>query len=376
MDRIEAIVIGAGVVGLAIAKHLAEAGHEVMVLEAAEGIGTGVSSRNSEVIHAGIYYPQGSVKAQACIRGKALLYDYCAARGVPAKRVGKLIVATRTEQIADLEKIKIMAASCGMHDLQMISSDQAKETEPEVYAIAALHSPSTGIIDSHSLMLAFQGDIENAGGAVVFHAPVRSMAAVEKGFVVEVGGVEPMTLGCDILVNSASLDAPKLAAGMRGYNAALAPQAYLAKGHYFSLSGVKSPFKTLIYPVPEPGGLGIHATIDLGGQVKFGPDVQWIDAIDYGPDESRAEKFRQAISAYWPGVAHAELIPSYTGIRPKIVGPGQPNADFVIQSEAQHGLKGLIHMFGIESPGLTSCMALAEMVMAALSGQLAFGKTG
>ena len=369
MDRIEAIVIGAGVVGLAIAKALAEAGREVMVLESADGIGTGVSSRNSEVIHAGIYYPAGSLKARACIRGKSLLYAYCAARGVPHAKIGKLIVATKPEQVAELERIRAMAASCGMSDLVMIGAAEARAMEPQVASIAALHSPSTGIIDSHGLMLAFQGDIEAAGGAVVFHAPVLALAVEPHGFRVEIGGAEPMTLGCDILINSASLDAPALAAAMAGYDAALAPKAWLAKGHYYSLSGVKPPFRSLVYPVPEPGGLGIHATVDLGGQVRFGPDVLWVDTVDYAPDESRTERFREAISLYWPEVRHAELIPSYTGIRPKISGPGQPNADFVIQSQAQHGIKGLIHMFGIESPGLTSCLALAEEVMLAMGLQ-------
>ena len=376
MERVEAIVIGAGVVGLAIARALAQSGREVMVLEAADAIGTGVSSRNSEVIHAGIYYPPGSLKASACIRGKALLYDYCAARSVPTRRVGKLIVATRPEQIAELEKIRANARACGMHDLHLIGVDEARAMEPELASVAALHSPGTGIVDSHALMLALQGDAEAAGAIVAFHAPVARLAAEGRGYRVEVGGADPLSLGCDILVNAASLHAPELAAGMVGYDPSLAPKAWLAKGHYFSLSGVKPPFKGLVYPVPEPGGLGIHATVDMGGQVRFGPDVRWIDAIDYSPDDARAELFRTAIAAYWPGVRHAELAASYTGIRPKISGPGAPNADFIIQSEAQHGLKGLIHMFGIESPGLTSCLALAGDVMQALEGRAELAATG
>ncbi|MGL4728493.1 MAG: NAD(P)/FAD-dependent oxidoreductase [Bosea sp. (in: a-proteobacteria)] len=370
MERVQAIVIGAGVVGLAVARALALAGREVMVLEAAEAIGTGVSSRNSEVIHAGVYYPPGSLKARACIAGKDMLYAYCETRGVKTKRVGKIIVATQDAQIPDLEKMRANAAACGMHDLSMISRAEALEMEPQVHCVAALHSPTTGIIDSHGLMLAFQGDIENAGGMVVFHAPVMALAAEDHGYRVELGGEAPMSLGCDILVNAASLAAPGLAAGMGGYDASLAPKAYLAKGNYFSLTGVKPPFRGLVYPVPEPGGLGIHATVDLGGQVRFGPDVQWIDAVDYTPDVSRTEKFRQAITSYWPSVPEGALVASYTGIRPKIAGPGEPNADFVVQGPATHGLNGLVHMFGIESPGLTSSLALAEVVMSALDQRL------
>jgi L-2-hydroxyglutarate oxidase LhgO len=371
MERVGAIVIGAGVVGLAVARALALAGREVMVLEAAEAIGTGVSSRNSEVIHAGVYYPPGSLKARACIRGKAMLYAYCEARGVPHRRVGKIIVATQEAQIPDLERMRANAAACGMTDLTLIGRAEALDLEPQVHCVAALHSPTTGIVDSHGLMLALQGDIENAGGMVVFHAPVTALAAEDHGYRVEVGGDAPMTLGCDILVNAASLAAPGLAAAMAGYDASLAPRAWLAKGNYFSLIGVKPPFRGLVYPVPEPGGLGIHATVDLGGQVRFGPDVQWIDRIDYTPDDSRIERFRQAIMAYWPQMPEGALVASYTGIRPKIAGPGEPNADFMVQGPAAHGLDGLVHMFGIESPGLTSCLALAEEVMSALGQRMA-----
>jgi L-2-hydroxyglutarate oxidase LhgO len=371
MEHVDAIVIGAGVVGLACARALALAGREVMVLEAADAIGTGVSSRNSEVIHAGIYYPPGSLKARACIAGKDMLHAYCAERGVRHARVGKLIVATQEAQIPDLEKMRANAAACGMNDLAMISREEARELEPQVHCVGALHSPTTGIIDSHGLMLSLQGDIENAGGMVAFHAPVTALAVAGGGYRVEVGGQTPMSLSCDILVNAGSLAAPGLAAAMEGYDRALAPRAYLAKGNYFSLTGVKPPFRGLVYPVPEPGGLGIHATVDLGGQVRFGPDVQWIEAEDYTPDPARIARFREAISTYWPGVPEGALVASYCGIRPKISGPGEPNADFIVQGEAAHGLKGLVHLFGIESPGLTSCLALAEEVMAALGGRLA-----
>jgi L-2-hydroxyglutarate oxidase LhgO len=371
MEHVGAIVIGAGVVGLAVARALALAGREVMVLEAAGAVGTGVSSRNSEVIHAGVYYPPGSCKARACIAGKDMLYAYCAERGVKHKRVGKIIVATQDAQIADLEKMRANAAACGMHDLAMISREEARELEPEVHCVAALHSPTTGIIDSHGLMLSLQGDIENAGGMVACHAPVVSLGVTGRGYRVEVGGETPMDLSCDILINAASLRAPELAAGMAGYDSSLAPKAHLAKGNYFSLTGMKPPFRGLVYPVPEPGGLGIHATVDLGGQVRFGPDVQWAEAEDYAVDDSRIARFREAISTYWPGVKEASLVASYSGIRPKISGPGEPNADFVVQGESAHGLKGLVHMFGIESPGLTSCLALAQEVMAALGGRLA-----
>jgi L-2-hydroxyglutarate oxidase LhgO len=371
IDHIEAIVIGAGVIGLAVGRALALAGREVMVIEAMEAIGTGVSSRNSEVIHAGVYYPPGSLKARACIIGKDMLYAYCDERGVKTSQVGKIIVATQEAQIADLERMRANASACGMHDLAMISRAEALELEPQVHCVAALHSPTTGIIDSHGLMLALQGDIENACGMVVFHAPVTALAAEDHGYRVEVGGDAPMTLGCDILVNAASLAAPGLAASMAGYDASLAPKAYLAKGNYVSLTGVKPPFRGLVYPVPEPGGLGIHATVDLGGQVRFGPDVQWIDAVDYTPDSSRIDRFRQAISAYWPQVPEGALVASYAGIRPKIAGPGEPNADFIVQGPASHGLSGLVHMFGIESPGLTSCLALADVVMGALDQRMA-----
>ncbi len=366
MERVEALVIGAGVVGLAVARALALAGREVMVLEAGGGIGGGVSSRNSEVIHAGLYYPPGSLKARACIAGKEKLYAYCAARGVPHRRVGKLIVATQEAQVPELEKIRANARACGMPTLDLINATQARVIEPEVHCVAALHSPTTGIVDSHALMLALQGDIEAAGGMVVLQAPVMALRAEGGGFVVEVGGGAAMTLGCDILVNAASLAAPALARNMDGYDGALAPTPYLAKGNYFALTGVKPPFRGLVYPVPEPGGLGIHATVDLGGQVRFGPDVQWVETEDYTPDASRADVFRTAIAAYWPGVAEAELSASYAGIRPKIAGPGAPNADFVIQGAATHGLPGLVHLFGIESPGLTSSLALADEVMATL----------
>jgi L-2-hydroxyglutarate oxidase LhgO len=343
------------------------------VLECADAIGTGVSARNSEVVHAGLYYPPGSLKAKACISGKSMLYAYCAARGVPVKRVGKLVVATKPEQVAELERIRTNAAACGMDDLALLDANAVKAMEPEIACVAALHSPSTGIVDSHALMLALQGDIEASGGIVVCRAPVLSIAAQAQGFVVAVGGDAPMELACDILINAASLHAPGLAVGMAGYDAELAPSAYYAKGHYFALSGVRPPFQRLVYPVPEPGGLGIHATVDLGGQVRFGPDVEWVAALDYAPDDSRAVRFSEAIAAYWPGIARAELTASYTGIRPKISGPGEPNADFMIQGEAQHGVKGLVHLFGIESPGLTSCLALGDMVLETLGirGKLA-----
>lgn len=365
-DHVEAIVVGAGVVGLAVARALAGAGREVLVLEAAEAIGTGVSSRNSEVVHAGIYYPPGSLKARACIRGKGLLQAYCAERGVPIRRVGKLIVATRPGQVAELEKIRANAVACGMTELALIGEAEARALEPEVAAVAALHSPGTAIVDSGALMLALQGDIEAAGGVVVCRAPVLSAEATGQGFLVVTGGEGAMRLSCRLLVNSASLDAPALARTIVGYDPAHAPQAFLAKGNYFALSGVRSPFRGLVYPVPEPGGLGIHATVDMGGQVRFGPDVQWIEAIDYTPDASRVARFAEAIRDYWPALPEAALVPSYAGIRPKIAGPGAPNADFVIQGPETHGLSGLVNLFGIESPGLTSSLALAEAVAARL----------
>jgi len=365
MERVECVVVGAGVVGLAIARHLAMAGREVIVLEAAEMIGTETSSRNSEVIHAGIYYPTGSLKARSCVAGKHLLYDYCEAHGVPYRRCGKLIVATSEEQIPTLGQIRAKAAANGVLDLEWLEPAEARELEPEVFCTAALLSPSTGIIDSHGLMLALQGDAEDHGAMIAFNAPVRSGRITDAGIALEVGGAAPMTLLAEVVVNSAGLHAPALARRIEGLDPALVPTPYYCKGNYYTLAGAR-PFSRLVYPVPEEAGLGIHVTIDLGGQTRFGPDVEWIEAIDHDVDPARAAVFYDAVRKYYPGLRAGAIEPGYAGIRPKITPKGAPAADFVIQGPAEHRVPGLVNLFAIESPGITSALALAEEVRGAL----------
>jgi L-2-hydroxyglutarate oxidase LhgO len=364
---VDCVVIGAGVVGLAIARALAQSGREVLVAEATEAIGTGTSSRNSEVIHAGIYYPAGSLKARLCVRGKHLLYAYCAERAIPHKRLGKLIVATDREQAAQLEGIAQRARANGVDDLQYISGEDAMRLEPALQCTAALVSPSTGIVDSHALMLSFQGDAENAGAQCVFHTPlVSGRVRPEGGFDLQFGGDEAMTLTCNVLINSAGLQAPALARRIDGVPPASIPTDYLCKGSYFTLSG-RAPFSRLIYPVPQHAGLGVHLTLDMGGQAKFGPDTEWVGTEDYTLDPARADVFYEAVRSYWPALPDNALAPGYTGIRPKISGPHEPAADFVIAGPAVHGVPGLANLFGIESPGLTSSLALAEETLARLA---------
>jgi L-2-hydroxyglutarate oxidase LhgO len=362
-ERVECVVIGAGVVGLAVARALALSGREVWVLEAAEGIGTGASSRNSEVIHAGIYYPTDSLKARFCVEGKRMLYEYCGERGIPHKRLGKLIVAAAEEEVPVLAGIKRKAAENGVTDLETVSGDEAQGMEPALRVAGALLSPSTGIIDSHALMLAYQGDIENAGGAVVFHAPVLGGQVMGggRGFLLQIGGDEPMALECEILVNAVGLHAPDVARRIEGIPPETIPRKYLCKGSYYSLLG-RAPFSRLIYPVPEKAGLGVHLTLDLGGQARFGPDTEWIESEDYDVDIRRADGFYAAIRRYWPDLPQGALSPGYAGIRPKISGPTEPNADFLVSGPARHGIGGLVNLFGIESPGLTASMALGAHV--------------
>jgi L-2-hydroxyglutarate oxidase LhgO len=361
MDRVECVVIGAGVVGLAIARRLAQAGLEVVVLEAAEGIGTVTSSRNSEVIHAGIYYPAGSLMARMCVAGKHALYDYCRDHGIPHRNCGKLIVATTEAETAKLESIKAHAEANGVRDMEVLGATAARALEPALNCDAALLSPSTGIIDSHAFMLALRGDSEAAGAVYAFHAPLLRARAVSGGFELDVGGEAPLTLACRLLVNSAGLGATAVARSIDGMPVERIPPAWLAKGNYFSCSA-RAPFSHLIYPVPEPGGLGVHLTLDLAGQARFGPDVEWIDRIDYAVDPARAEKFYPAIRRYWPDLPDGALMPSYSGIRPKIVPPAVARQDFMIQGARDHGVDGLINLFGIESPGLTSSLAIADYV--------------
>jgi len=372
MDKVECVVIGAGVIGLAIARRLAQAGREVIVLEAAEGIGTVTSSRNSEVIHAGIYYKAGSLMARMCVNGKRALYEYCASHGIPHRNCGKLIVATTRTETGKLQSIRTHAEANGVLDMQLLSADAARALEPALNCDAALLSPSTGIIDSHAYMLSLRGDAEAAGAAFAFHTPlVRARAAGEK-IELDAGGEAPMTLECELLINAAGLDAPATARLVEGMPAGMIPQAYLAKGNYFSCSA-RAPFSRLIYPVPEPGGLGVHLTLDMAGQARFGPDVEWVDHIDYAVDPARAERFYPAIRKYWPTLPDGALMPSYSGMRPKIVPPAVASQDFVIQGPREHGVDGLINLFGIESPGLTSSLAIAEHVgeVAGIYGEVA-----
>jgi len=360
MEKVECVVIGAGVVGLAVARALALQGREVMVLEAAHAIGTGTSSRNSEVIHAGIYYPQGSLKATLCVKGKAMLYDYCAARGIGHSRCGKLIVATTAEQVAQLQGIVKKAAANGVHDLVLISREEALAMEPRLQCVAAVHSPSTGIVDSHALMLALQGDLENAGGLVALNSPIaHAHCSLDAITLIAEDGTE---LQAQRVVNAAGLQAQPLARRFAGFDSEHVPSSYYAKGNYFTLAG-RSPFSRLIYPVPEAAGLGVHLTIDLGGQAKFGPDVQWVEsADDLVVDPARGDAFYAEVRKYWPELQDGALIPGYAGMRPKIQAPHEAAKDFLIQGPATHGVPGLVNLFGIESPGLTSSLAIGEHV--------------
>ena len=364
-DSVECTVIGAGVVGLAIARAMAQRGLETILIEAADGIGTGTSSRNSEVIHAGIYYPKGSLKARFCVQGRQQLYRYCDERGITARNCGKLIVATDDSQVATLAGIIDKARANGVPDLALISRDQALALEPNLHCVAAVHSPSTGVVDSHGFMLGLQGDFEAAGGMLAFNSPLDHAVCAADGITLMAGGAEPMELRSGIVINSAGLYAQALARKFKGLPQASVPPTYYAKGNYYSLTG-KSPFSRLIYPVPEAAGLGVHLTIDLGGQTRFGPDVEWIDEIDYAVDPGRAASFYSEIRKYWPGLPDGALQPGYCGIRPKIQAPHEPARDFVIHGPETHGVKGLVNLYGIESPGLTSALAIADHVAAML----------
>jgi L-2-hydroxyglutarate oxidase LhgO len=360
-EAVECVVIGAGVIGLAVARALALRGQEVLILEAARQFGTETSSRNSEVIHAGLHYPNGSLKARFCVAGRDMLYRYCADHGVPHRRLGKLTVACDESELETLVAIKRKAEGNGVTDLAWVEADEAQAMEPELRCLRAFHSPSTGIVDSHALMLAYLGDAEAAGAAIAYRAPVLSGRVTHSSFVLEVGGAEAMTLECRLLVNSAGLCAPSLARRIDGIPPATIPKDYFCRGVYFTLSG-RAPFRRLVYPVPEHAGLGVHLTLDLGGQAKFGPDTEWIDGVDYTVDPRRGDKFYAAIRTYWPGLMDGALQPGYAGIRPKISGPTEPAADFVVQGAEVHGIPGLVNLYGIESPGLTSSPAIAEHV--------------
>jgi L-2-hydroxyglutarate oxidase LhgO len=360
MERVECVVVGAGVVGLAVARALAMSGREVVILEAEDAIGTHTSSRNSEVIHAGIYYPKGSLKARACVEGRRLLYEYCESHGVPHRRCGKLIVAADESQIPELEGIQAKARANGVSDLVFLEKNKIATWEPELRCVAALHSPSTGIIDSHALMLAYLGDAEAHGAMLALKSPLKKVFPRKDFFEIHAEGADPIE--SKILVNSAGLRAPTVAGSIEGFDKRFIPKELYAKGNYYSLAR-KSPFSRLVYPVPEPGGLGVHLTLDLAGQARFGPDVEWVDRIDYEVDPKRAERFYAAIRRYWPGLPDGALSPGYSGIRPKTAGPGAPAPDFQVQGPREHGVPGLVNLFGIESPGLTASLALAAMAL-------------
>ena len=367
MDRIDAVVVGGGAVGLAVARELALHGRETIVLEAESGIGNGISSRNSEVIHAGIYDAPGSLKAQLCVAGREALYPYCEAHGVGHSRCGKLVVAATPAQVEMLGSIERRAAANGVKGLRWLSGAEARALEPALRGEAALLSTVTGIIDSHALMLAYLGDLERAGGGLVLRSPLDSAVVHKNGFVLRVGGAMPLEIEAGILVNAAGLHAQALARRIAGLEPAHIPRPWFAKGNYYALAG-RSPFTRLIYPVPEPGGLGVHLTLDLAGQARFGPDVEWLAAdspetIDYAVDPARGAAFYAAIRRYWPGLRDDSLAPAYSGVRPKLQGPGEPVRDFMLQGPEAHCVAGLMNLFGIESPGLTASLAIASEIV-------------
>lgn len=368
MERIGAVVIGAGVVGLACARTLAQRGIDTVILEQHDTFGSETSARNSEVIHAGLYYPVGSLKAQLCVAGRHLLYEFCVSHGVSHRRCGKLIVATTAAQESRLHALRSQGENNGVDDLRLLGAADARALEPGLRCTAALLSPSTGIIDSHGLMLALLGDAERAGATLAVRSPLRAGTLADDGLVLEVGGQDAARFKAGIVINAAGLGAVRVARSLAGFPATLIPPAFYAKGNYFTLAG-QAPFSRLIYPLPEPGGLGVHLTLDLGGQARFGPDVEWLThsstdpkAMDYSVDPARADAFYAEVRHYWPGLPDGALAPAYAGIRPKIVGPGDPAADFLIQGPETHGIAGLVNLFGIESPGLTAALAIAESV--------------
>lgn len=371
-SEINAVVIGAGVVGLACARALARAGHETNILERHGAIGAEVSARNSEVIHAGIYYPKDSLKARLCVDGREMLYDYLDAHNLPHRKCGKLIVATEEAQTDELQAIAMRAKANGVTDLRELTGAQAREMEPALRAEAALLSPSTGILDAHSYMLSLQGEFEDRGGMIAFHAAAARVTREGDAFLVHVEGAEPMTLRTRIVVNAGGLWAPALAARIEGLDASHVPVPHFAKGNYFALTG-RAPFSRLIYPVPEAAGLGVHLTLDMGGQARFGPDVEWIDVADgeepdYAVKPERGERFHDAVRRYWPGLKDGTLAPAYSGVRPKVNRPDETAADFMISGPGEHGVPGLVNLFGIESPGLTASLAIAEMVAGMVRG--------
>lgn len=359
MQALDTVVIGAGVVGLAVARALARAGREVLVLEAEARAGEGVSSRNSGVIHAGFYYPPGSLKAQLCVRGRDLLYAYCAERGIWHRRTGKLVVATRAEELPQLRELERRAALNAVGPVQWLDAAAARALEPELHCVAALEVPISGVLDVAEYVMALLGDVEHHGGQVVCHSRVQRVNCAADGFVLFVDDAE--ALRCRHLVNAAGLGAQALAQAMQGFAPALVPPLHYASGHYYRVHG-KAPFQRLIYPLPGVSGLGVHLGFDAAQQPRFGPDVRFTPQLDYQFDDSRRGEFAASIRAWWPALRDEDLLPDFVGVRPKLVGPGQPNPDFVVMDAAVHGIPGLVQLFGIESPGLTSSLALGEYV--------------
>ena len=368
MDRVDCVVIGAGVVGLAVAREMALQGRETILLERESSFGTIASARNSEVIHAGIYYPKDSLKAKLCVEGNRMLYEYCRSHQVATQPYGKLIVATDVNQMDDLQALLYKAQNNGVPDIKMISGDEAKQLEPELNCVAAILSSSTGIVDSHGYMLSLLGGFEDAGGMVAYQSPLMSAKPIgenaKDGFELVIGGADGAKIQTKFLINCAGMSAPAVAQKIHTLGQDQIPKAYFAKGNYFSLSG-KSPFNHLIYPIPEPGGLGVHLTLDMGGQAKFGPDVEWLDIneeerIDYTVNPARGDGFYEAVRRYWPGLKNQSLQPDYSGVRAKIVPPNTPAGDFYFNTPKDHGLEGLFNLYGFESPGLTSSLAIAK----------------
>jgi len=362
----QVLVVGAGAVGLAVARAAALARHDVIVAEAASGIGTGISSRNSEVIHAGLYYPTGSKRAYHCPRSRRMLYDFCASHGVPHRKSGKLVVATNDSETERLQAILKQAQINGVEGVEIIDAEAARRLEPALACLAAMNSPETGIIDSHRYMLALEGDLEDHGGVVALNIPIERLVQVPGGWEVHFGGADPQSITVDAVVNSAGLGAQKLARATEGYPQERVPRLFYAKGSYFNFAG-RPVFSRLIYPVPIPGGLGVHVTLDMAGRMRFGPDVEWIPDENYDVDPNRASAFYQRIRDYWPGLPDNGLVPDYSGIRPKLTGQGEAAADFMIDGPLQHGVPRLVQLFGIESPGLTASLSLAEEVVAGLA---------
>jgi L-2-hydroxyglutarate oxidase LhgO len=360
-EQIDCVVIGAGAVGLAVARALALKGREVLLLEAENAPGTITSARNSGVIHAGLYYAPGSFKARFCVTGNRAMYSYCTARGVEHRNSGKLVVANGAEEEKVLQHLLERARTNEVEGVRLITSAEAHALEPEVRCTAALLCPTSGIVDQHEYMNALHGDLENAGGTLVTNCRVENLTRTPRGFLVRTGGESATELDARFVVNSAGLDAVDLLGRIDAYPRERIPKFHLARGNYFTVAHA-SPFHHLIYPVPQAAGLGIHATLDLGRRVRFGPDVEWIDHIDYRVNAARGAVFYEAIRRYWPKLADGALVPDYTGIRPKLHGPGEPQPDFRIESEADHGLPGLVTLLGIESPGFTSSLPIGDYV--------------